>query len=87
MKLGRTPDYELQILSAELYDWANRVERLMSVDPYLAEIVGLAELADGIDELSRQVSTAAMSAGYLRNALETLADLDEPKIRDRPSDK
>jgi alkyl sulfatase BDS1-like metallo-beta-lactamase superfamily hydrolase len=65
----------VQILSAELYNWAGLVEKLMSIDPELAEFAALAELADSLDDLSRQVSTAARRAGYVRNARETLDGL------------
>jgi hypothetical protein len=92
MKFGGTPEYELQKLSAELYNWAGQVERLLSVDPELTKFAALAELADGLDELSRQASTAARCAGYLGNARGALAGLDESKIKeskikDRPPDK
>jgi hypothetical protein len=75
MRFGRASYYDLQILSAELYNWAGQVDQLMSVDPELTKLAALAELADGLDDLARRASTAATCAGYLRNARETLNGL------------
>ena len=72
MGLGRTPDYELQRLAAELSNRAAQVEKLMLINPELAEIGALPELADDLDEVANRASMAARYAGYLRNARETL---------------
>jgi len=75
MRLGRTPEYELQQLAAELYNRTARMEELMRVDPELTKFAALAELADDLDELAIRASKAASCAGYLRNARETLDGL------------
>jgi hypothetical protein len=72
MRLGRTPDYKLQQLAAELSNRAALVEKLMSIDPELAKFAALGDLADDLDELAKKASMAARCAGYLRNARETL---------------
>jgi hypothetical protein len=86
MKSGRTPDYELQQLAAELSNRAAQVEKLMSVDPELAKFAALADLAEDLDELAQQASMAARGAGYLRNAREVLDGSAEPKVTHPPSD-
>jgi hypothetical protein len=75
MGLGRTPEYELQQLAAELSNGAARVEKLMCIDPELTKFAALAGLADDLDELANWASSSARCAGHLRNARETLDGL------------
>ena len=75
MGLGRTPEYELQQLTAELSNGAARMEKLMWIDPELTKFAALAELVDDLDELADRASMAANCAVYLRNARETVDEL------------
>ncbi len=75
MRLGRTAEYELQQLAAELYNRTAQVEKLMSRDPELAKFAALADLVEELDELANQASMAASCAGYLRIARETIDGL------------
>jgi hypothetical protein len=72
MRRDTDPDYQLQRLSADLSNTAVWVEKLLITDP---EIVGLAELADWLDDTAHLASSAASYAADLCHARESLKEL------------
>ena len=72
MRRDTDPDVQLQRLSADLSAAAVWVEKLLITDP---EIVGLAELADCLDDTALLASRAASYAADLCHARESLKEL------------